>query len=125
MERKKSKQTILFPTFIDMDKFLGPEDTRKAHKKSDSKGSQNLYELRGVLLHKGTSAYHGHYEAQVFDVQCAIYCFLATSSRLTAVVYSNQSWFQFNDETVTKIASLVPKIETGRKGGKTAKEGKK
>lgn len=26
-----------------------------------------LYELRGVLLHKGASAYHGHYEAQVYD----------------------------------------------------------
>lgn len=27
-----------------------------------------VYELRGVLLHKGASAYHGHYEAQVYDV---------------------------------------------------------
>ena len=27
-----------------------------------------MYDLRGVLLHKGVSAYHGHYEAQVFDV---------------------------------------------------------
>jgi hypothetical protein len=26
-----------------------------------------VYELRGVLLHKGASAYHGHYEAQVLD----------------------------------------------------------
>lgn len=35
--------------------------------------SENIYELRGVLLHKGASAYHGHYEAQVFDV---MYVFL-------------------------------------------------
>lgn len=27
----------------------------------------SLYELRGVLLHKGASAHHGHYEAQVYD----------------------------------------------------------
>ena len=30
---------------------------------------ENVYHLRGVLLHKGTSAYHGHYEAQIFDVR--------------------------------------------------------
>lgn len=29
--------------------------------------SGTMYELRGVLLHKGASAYHGHYEAQVFN----------------------------------------------------------
>jgi hypothetical protein len=27
----------------------------------------SLYELRGVLLHKGASAHHGHYEAQVYN----------------------------------------------------------
>ena len=74
MERKKSKQSILFPTFIDMDRFLGPPEHRTQRKKRGAaKESKNLYELRGVLLHKGTSAYHGHYEAQVFDVQCV--CF--------------------------------------------------
>ncbi len=71
MERKKSKQTILIPTFIDMDGFIGPDEVRKQRKKKHAKESKNLYELRGVLLHKGTSAYHGHYEAQVFDVRCA------------------------------------------------------
>ena len=71
MERKKSKQTILFPTYIDMDRFVGPEEIRKQRKKRNAKESKNLYELRGILLHKGASAYHGHYEAQVFDVQCA------------------------------------------------------
>ncbi|KAI0362032.1 cysteine proteinase [Trametes cingulata] len=106
MERKKSKQAILFPTFIDMDRFLGPAEERKKRGKRHAKESKNLYELRGVLLHKGASAYHGHYEAQVFDVK-------------------NQSWYQFNDEEVTKIESLVPKIDTAKKGGKAAKETKK
>lgn len=36
----------------------------------DVEASDLIYELRGVLLHKGPSAYHGHYEAQVFDVTC-------------------------------------------------------
>ncbi|OBZ75519.1 Ubiquitin carboxyl-terminal hydrolase 48 [Grifola frondosa] len=90
MERKKCKHTICFPTTLDMDHFVGSAEMRKQAKKRPSRESKNLYELRGVLLHKGASAYHGHYEAQVFDVQ-------------------NQSWYQFNDETVTKIESLIPK----------------
>ncbi|KAI0664864.1 cysteine proteinase [Cubamyces menziesii] len=107
MERKKSKQSILFPTFIDMDRFLGPPEVRGQRKKRTAiKESKNLYALRGVLLHKGASAYHGHYEAQVFDVQ-------------------NQSWYQFNDEEVTKIESLVPKLDVSKKNGKGAKDTKK
>lgn len=69
MERKKSKQTILFPTYLDMDRFVGAEETRKQRRKKHAKESKNLYVLRGILLHKGASAYHGHYEAQVLDVQ--------------------------------------------------------
>ncbi|KAI0670438.1 cysteine proteinase [Trametes maxima] len=106
MERKKSKQSILFPTFVDMDRFIGSTETRKSCKKQAAKESKNLYQLRGILLHKGGSAYHGHYEAQVFDGQ-------------------NQSWYQFNDEEVTKIESLVPKLDPGKKGGRGAKDSKK
>lgn len=54
MERKKNKNCIVFPLEIDMGQYV--------------KGmGQDMYELRGVLLHKGASAYHGHYEAQVYD----------------------------------------------------------
>jgi ubiquitin carboxyl-terminal hydrolase 48 len=66
MERKKSKNAILFPTTLNMDQFLGCAASRKAAA-CDIPPSKNIYELKGVLLHKGASAYHGHYEAQVFD----------------------------------------------------------
>jgi uncharacterized UBP type Zn finger protein len=67
MERKKSKHSISFPLSLDMNKFLGsPENRRHA---TSTAGDDNVYELRGVLLHKGASAYHGHYEAQVYDAQ--------------------------------------------------------
>lgn len=59
MERKKSKHTINFPLSLDMNQFL-------AIKRRTA--DPLMYDLRGVLLHKGASAYHGHYEAQVFDV---------------------------------------------------------
>ena len=59
MERKKSKQAIAFPMTLDMARFItGSQPV-----------GENVYHLRGVLLHKGTSAYHGHYEAQIFDVR--------------------------------------------------------
>ncbi len=75
MERKKSKQTILFPTYLDMDRFVGAEETRRQRRKKQGKECRkNLYELRGILVHKGASAYHGHYEAQVFDVQYVKIC---------------------------------------------------
>ncbi|KAF8077825.1 hypothetical protein FPV67DRAFT_1557276 [Lyophyllum atratum] len=87
MERKKSKHAVSFPTTLDMTPFLG---SRGKSPPVESKRTDNIYELRGVLLHKGSSAYHGHYEAQVYDK-------------------TNKSWFQFNDETVTKIKALGSK----------------
>ncbi|KXN92215.1 Ubiquitin carboxyl-terminal hydrolase 48 [Leucoagaricus sp. SymC.cos] len=89
LERRKSKHTISFPTSLDMKQFL---------KRSVESGQseENVYELAGILLHKGTSAYHGHYEAQVYDTE-------------------KQSWFQFNDEVVTRIKALGDK-----KGSKDA-----
>ncbi|KAH7929713.1 cysteine proteinase [Leucogyrophana mollusca] len=89
MERKKSKHNLLFPTTLTMDHFVGSAAARKAAVNSTSEG-KHVYELRGVLLHKGTSAYHGHYEAQVFDT-------------------TSKTWFQFDDETVTKIDLLGEK----------------
>ncbi|KAH9842756.1 cysteine proteinase [Rhodofomes roseus] len=103
MERKKSKHNISYPTTIDMDRFLGPPESgpRKRRRRGDDQ--KTLYQLRGILLHKGASAYHGHYEAQVFDVH-------------------TQSWYQFNDETVTKIDSLVGKVPNGTQAGSKAKK---
>ncbi|KAG2750640.1 cysteine proteinase [Suillus brevipes Sb2] len=94
MERKKSKHNLLFPTTLDMDQFVGSVAARKAAS-SDKSARKNIYELRGVLLHKGPSAYHGHYEAQVLDT-------------------ASNTWFQFDDENVTKIDSLGERRYTGR-----------
>ena len=58
-ERKKRKHNVSFPVVLDMNKFLGNQKTTN---------EENTYELKGVLIHKGSSAYHGHYEAMVFDV---------------------------------------------------------
>ncbi|KAL4247306.1 peptidase C19 family protein [Abortiporus biennis] len=107
MERRKSKLAISFPMTLDMDHFVGSEETRKSKAQTTRSGrtSKNLYHLRGVLLHKGASAYHGHYEAQVFDVK-------------------NKAWYQFNDETVTEIQSLGPKGKAASPNGSQHNKGK-
>ncbi|KAI0044824.1 cysteine proteinase [Auriscalpium vulgare] len=72
LERKKSKHMIKFPTTLDMGQFMGPD------------AGECVYELQGILVHKGPSAYHGHYEALVLD-------------------HAHEEWFRFNDEVVTKM----------------------
>ncbi|KAF5330471.1 hypothetical protein D9619_005916 [Psilocybe cf. subviscida] len=87
MERKKLKHSISFPKTLSMNKYVGSKNTRNTNA---TEVEDNLYELRGILLHKGASAYHGHYEAQVYDAELG-------------------SWFQFNDELVTRIDTLGDK----------------
>lgn len=52
-----------------MRQFVQAEDKASAEKHIKEE-AVCVYELKGVLLHKGTSAYHGHYEAQVWDATC-------------------------------------------------------
>ena len=80
MERKKQKHAITFPTILDMNQFLGGQVSLNGP--ASANGSQQadaIYELRGILLHKGSSAYHGHYEAQVYDTEYV----LTSQNRLT------------------------------------------
>ncbi|KAK7054721.1 hypothetical protein VNI00_003184 [Paramarasmius palmivorus] len=85
MERKKSKNIISFPTRLDMRRFV--IQANHGANSSDERPPEDMYELRGILLHKGSSAYHGHYEAQVYDGD-------------------KGAWFQFNDDVVTRISKL-------------------
>ncbi|EJD02420.1 cysteine proteinase [Fomitiporia mediterranea MF3/22] len=84
-ERKKSKLPLRFPPYLDMKPFLN--SAGPGQMVGEETSGTEIYELRGVLLHKGPSAYHGHYEAQVFNQE------------------TNQ-WYQFNDEAVTPLSSF-------------------
>ncbi|EPQ58342.1 cysteine proteinase [Gloeophyllum trabeum ATCC 11539] len=83
MERKKCSHSVTFPTVLDMDQFLD----RSPGDYSQPGDSKNLYRLQGVLLHKGASALHGHYEAQVYDI-------------------ASKQWYRFNDESVSALTSM-------------------
>lgn len=70
MERRKQKHAISFPNVLDMSQFLGGQGNGNTHDSvTGARQADNVYELRGILLHKGSSAYHGHYEAQVYDTE--------------------------------------------------------
>jgi hypothetical protein len=73
MERQKSKHSISFPASIDMNRFMG-NATERAKAASGVPGTENIYDLRGVLLHKGTA------------------CLFWRSSQLTICRYQRVSW---------------------------------
>jgi ubiquitin carboxyl-terminal hydrolase 48 len=68
-ERRKSKLPLKFYPYLNLHtpaRVPGSEDPMEI---DDDVLEEHQYELRGVLLHKGQSAYHGHYMAQVYDVR--------------------------------------------------------
>ncbi|GAA5837483.1 hypothetical protein JCM9279_006767 [Rhodotorula babjevae] len=79
--RSKSQHAISYPLSLDMGPHL-PADARTGERPSGV-----WYDLKGVLMHKGQSAHHGHYVAQVFDETRA-------------------KWFLFDDEAVEAIDDL-------------------
>ena len=108
MERRKSKNIISFPATINMGDHLDRDG------RCPEGGTDHIYDLRGVLLHKGPSAYHGHYEAQVYDKTCAY-------STVPRDIFKDRSdrsqcWYQFNDEYVTKIKTLGDRVPVKKKG---------
>ncbi|BGP05993.1 hypothetical protein JCM10049v2_001812 [Rhodotorula toruloides] len=78
-ERSKSQHAMTYPLQIDMGQYL----PRDAH----GNKREVWYDLKGVLMHKGVSAHHGHYVAQVYDE-------------------SQSKWFLFDDEAVSPIDDL-------------------
>ncbi|CAL8256701.1 unnamed protein product [Arctogadus glacialis] len=71
--KKKLNTFISFPEQLDMGPFLEtPQD------------QQCVYELSAVLIHRGVSAYSGHYIAHVKDARTS-------------------DWYKFNDEEIEKM----------------------
>ncbi|WAR25209.1 UBP48-like protein [Mya arenaria] len=69
--KKKLNSCIQFPDVLDMSEFMPP-------------GVAAMYELNAVLIHRGPSAYSGHYVAHIKSKD-------------------SQAWYKFNDEEVEKI----------------------
>lgn len=70
--KKKLNTFISFPEVLDMGPFL------------EEKEEKCVYELNAVLIHRGVSAYSGHYIAHVRDARTS-------------------DWYKFNDEEIEKM----------------------
>ncbi|XP_067243976.1 ubiquitin carboxyl-terminal hydrolase 48 isoform X1 [Chanodichthys erythropterus] len=70
--KKKLNTFISFPEVLDMGPFL------------EGKDEKCTYELSAVLIHRGVSAYSGHYIAHVRDAH-------------------TNDWYKFNDEEIEKM----------------------
>ena len=70
--KRKLNSAIQFPEELDMIEYLGPE------------AKNTKYSLTGVLMHLGPDANHGHYIANIQDMETG-------------------HWFRFSDETVNVL----------------------
>ncbi|KAJ8301407.1 hypothetical protein KUTeg_020394 [Tegillarca granosa] len=102
--KKKLNSFIQFPEVLDMGKILEKSKSKAGNQKSDDKegtssneqcssssaeqsssvyqNGNNIYDLKAVLIHRGPTAYSGHY---------------------TAHIKKNDVWYKFNDEEVEKM----------------------
>lgn len=69
---------------------------------SPSLGGSYVYELSAVLIHRGVSAYSGHYIAHVKDPQSG-------------------EWYKFNDEDIEKMEGKKLQLGIEEDLGKTFK----
>ena len=77
--KRKLNSAIQFPEELDMIEYLGPE------------AKNTKYSLTGVLMHLGPDANHGHYIANIQDMETG-------------------HWFRFSDETVNVLQGKMLKL---------------
>ncbi|XP_014249269.1 ubiquitin carboxyl-terminal hydrolase 48-like isoform X1 [Cimex lectularius] len=95
--KKKLNTCIQFPDSLDMSPYLNPPDKEKV---------PVLYNLSAVLIHKGPSAYSGHYIAHICD-------------------QTSGTWYKFNDEHVEKMEGKKLKLganDDDEEGSKKVKQ---
>jgi hypothetical protein len=99
-DKEKVKDAIEIPDIIDLAAIVRSTNesgyrvppTRSSNGSGGTSSSppSAVYELTAVLYHKGQSAHHGHYIADVWDPERAL-------------------WWHFDDETVTPVATANAK----------------
>lgn len=80
-QKKKLKTYIGFSEILDMEPYV------------EVKGGSYVYELSAILIHRGSSAYSGHYIAHVKDPQSG-------------------DWYKFNDEKIQKMEANKLRLVT-------------
>ena len=62
-QKKKLKSILHFPEVLDMAKYL----------RHESKNISCIYDIKAVLIHRGTGTQSGHYFAHIKEDEVAIY----------------------------------------------------
>ncbi|VDI64157.1 ubiquitin carboxyl-terminal hydrolase 48 [Mytilus galloprovincialis] len=83
--KKKLNSFIQFPEQIDMTKYLTVNNCAGDSATAEGvDGNSVTYNLTAVLIHRGPTAYSGHYIAHIRDI-------------------NSKNWFKFNDEEIEKM----------------------
>ncbi|CAH1775543.1 unnamed protein product [Owenia fusiformis] len=106
--KKKLNTFIQFPEEIDLTPHLNAPNKAAADHSYNSQTPNTgdcIYELSAVLIHRGPSAYSGHYIAHIKD-------------------YSSGTWYKFNDEEIVKMEGKNLQLgnEDEVSGGKASKK---
>ncbi|XP_048741097.1 ubiquitin carboxyl-terminal hydrolase 48-like [Ostrea edulis] len=80
--KKKLNGFIQFPETLNMSKFMTSNGNLSVNDNAAKDGY--IYKLKAVLIHRGPSAYSGHYIAHILDESSGV-------------------WYKFNDEETTKM----------------------
>ena len=71
--KRKIKSPIIFPKSINMASFIKSEQSISLDDNNAGDDNSNLmYDLSAVLLHRGASAYSGHFIAIVHDHELSL-----------------------------------------------------
>ncbi|KAF6207591.1 hypothetical protein GE061_016038 [Apolygus lucorum] len=93
-QKKKLNSFIQFPDSLDMSDYVSGDHTGPV-----------LYNLSAVLIHRGPSAYSGHYIAHIRD-------------------RASGTWYKFNDEAVEKMEGDKLKLNAGEEDEDAARKPK-
>lgn len=95
--KKKVSSVVHFPQVLDMANYV------------QTSAGTSTYDLAAVLIHRGPSAYSGHYVGK-FCCNVGFRCLLTIFTNLRILIVSahikdqaSSSWYKFNDEVVEKL----------------------
>ena len=93
LAKVKVSSHILFPETLNLSQY-GCQANKETFK----------FHLTGVIIHRGPTAYSGHYIAHILDkgVRC-VSCGALLTWRVDVCSFQTGEWYRFDDEHVSKL----------------------
>lgn len=108
LTKKKLRNKIVFPETLDMRPYV-----------ASASDEPLLYDLKAVLLHRGSTADSGHYVVRIRDTpQDSINSMTDSNGPSSSnPPKSDSNWFDFDDESVTPMDKVVFELDEGTSSG--------